>query len=422
MKKLLTSVYFGYYVVLTSFLMLAVRAGVGMQTLGFIIEPMQNEMKWSTTGITFSLTFQLIIAAVLAPYIGKRLDVFGARNILTTGLVANGVMLVLMAYVQQLWQLTLIIGLLGGISQACIGNSLVMPFISKWFHKNRGTMMGIVSSGANLGAAILAPVVVLLMDSTNNWRSTWFLIGWLPIIISPFIYFILRQNSKTEKESTDKFTSSTLLPLQKKSPEISFTVKETLRTPVFWLLIIAWNLADFVMKGALLNRIPFSLEMGYEITDAAGIVVVYGIMAIIGKIGAGWFSDRISPNILAAILSLFQTLGLIIFIYGANKTVLYLAYSVISGLSSGGIIALMPIILAKYYGSKFQGAISGITNPLLLFAALGGPLSASVIQDITGSYKNGFILYIILSVATIILFVCLKRPGYSDHHYKSEKV
>lgn len=283
-------------------------------------------------------------------------------------------------------------------------------------------MMGIVSSGANLGAAILAPVVVLLMDSTNNWRSTWFLIGWLPIIISPFIYFILRQNSKTEKESTDKFTSSTLLPLQKKSPEISFTVKETLRTPVFWLLIIAWNLADFVMKGALLNRIPFSLEMGYEITDAAGIVVVYGIMAIIGKIGAGWFSDRISPNILAAILSLFQTLGLIIFIYGANKTVLYLAYSIISGLSSGGIIALMPIILAKYYGSKFQGAISGITNPLLLFAALGGPLSASVIQDITGSYKNGFILYIILSVATIILFVCLKRPGYSGHHYKSEKV
>lgn len=411
-----SSFQFAWLIVLVCFMVTAIRAGIGMQTLGFIVKPMEAEMGWKSSVITLCITLQLAVAAIIGPKVGRVLDSIGAKYILTVGLAANGIMLMLVSFVQELWQLALVMILFGGVTQACIGNTLIMPFITKWFVKRRGFVMGFVSAGANLGSVIIAPIIVSLMGTESDWRYAWFTIGLIPIaIIAPIVFIIL---NKSENRTPQPLT---VVPtVQGKGEpaiaEMTFTVKEAMRTPVFWKLIIAWNLIDFSMKGDLLNKIPYALEMNYTAADAAGIVFVYGMLAITGKILIGWVSDRIPLHLIGIALALFQTVALYMFIDAPNLFTLYLAYGILSGLSAGGLIALMPIILAKYYGSKFQGALSGITISLLLFSSVGGPLSASIIRDITGSYKNGFMLYITLTFIAFILFMFIRKPLFPQAH------
>lgn len=399
------------WVAFVGVLVSAIRAGIGMQTLGFIVTPMEEEMGWSSSSITLCITLQLIVAAIIGPKVGKILDGVGAGKILTAGLIANGLMLILISMIQQLWQLAAVMIVLGGIAQACIGNSLIMPFITKWFRKRRGFLMGLVSSGANFGSIALGPLIVFLMGDQANWRNAWLIIGLLPIlIIAPVVFFVLH---KAEKNQPNHHKDSDEKAIEKEGDkkELFFTVKEVLKSRIFWLIIIAWNLIDFAMKGALLNKIPYALEMGFSNSDAAGILATYSALAIVGKLAVGWFSDRIPLYIIGLILSALQACGLFFFIEASDATTLYIAYGILSGLSAGGLIALMPIILANYFGSKFQGSISGITLGLLLFSSLGGPLSASLIKDFTGSYQNGFILYTALSALAVVLFFFIRQPN-----------
>lgn len=414
---------FGWAIITVGFLVTAIRAGIGMQTLGFIVRPMQEEMGWQSSVITLCITLQLVVAAAIGPRVGRLLDRIGAKKILTVGLAANGLMLILVSNVQEVWQLGVVMVLFGGVTQACIGATMIMPFITKWFRKRRGFAMGFVSSGANLGSIFIAPLIVTLMGNGSDWRLAWFVIGLIPIVlVAPIVYAILnrgegRQPSFADETAAKIKDDDPRSKIENKSkikieipPEPVFTVREALRTPAFWKLIIAWNLVDFSMKGALLNKIPYALEMNYTTADGAGILAVYGILAIVGKLSIGWASDRMPLHVIGLILAAFQTAGMYMFIGAPDVYTLYLAYGILSGLSAGGLIALMPIMLANYFGSRFQGALSGITISLLLFSSVGGPMSASVIRDMTGSYENGFLLYTLLTLIAVGLFAFIRKP------------
>lgn len=434
--------YFGWLVVLVGFMVTAIRAGIGMQTLGFIVRPMETEMGWRSSAITLCITLQLVVAAAIGPWVGRLLDSVGAKKILTSGLAANGVMLILVSFVQELWQLAAVMILFGGVTQACIGNTLIMPLITKWFKRRRGFAMGLVSTGANLGSVIIAPLIVGLMGENADWRYAWFVIGLIPIVVvAPAAYLILNRGDGRKpsfadepagreermvpaagrRKSTAKavpaspavasaVTASTAASPATAPAELSFTVREAMGTSAFWKVIVAWNLVDFSMKGALLNKIPYALEMNYTAADGAGILAVYGVLAIVGKLLIGWMSDRMPLHVIGIALAALQAAGLYMFIDAPTIFSLYLAYGILSGLSAGGLITLMPIMLADYYGSKFQGALSGVTISLLLFSSVGGPLSASVIRDATGSYGSGFMLYVALTLAAAILFAFIRKP------------
>lgn len=400
------SFHFGWLIIFVGFLVTSIRAGIGMQTLGFILYPMEREMGWSASSITLCITLQLVVAAIVGPKVGKLLDRVGAKKILVSGLVANGLMLILVSMVQELWQLAAVMILLGGITQACIGNTMIMPFITKWFKKGRGFVMGFVSAGANLGTIFIAPLIVRVMGENADWRTAWFIVGLIPIIlIAPVVYVILNKSENVKAKNTNTEAKS-----KDTDPEITFTVKEAIHTSAFWKVIVAWNLVDFAMKGILLNKIPYALEMGFTTADAAGVLISYGVCALLGKLLIGWLSDRVTLKRIGMVLAAFQTLGIFMFIDARDAFALYVSYGVLSGLSAGGLIALMPIILADYFGSKFQGSLSGITISLLLFSSVGGPLSASVIKDITGSYQTGFTLYTLMTVLAVILFIMMNKP------------
>lgn len=375
--------------------------------MGFIINPAREEFGWSNTHITGVIAFRELIAGIVAPFIGWLIDKQGPRIIILTGSVLVGLSFSIVSFAQTFWQFVLVFSVIGGIGIAGLSNALVFPLIAKWFSVQRGRATGLVSSGANLGGILLSPIIIWLL-SVSDWRSAWFFLGFLPVIILvPLAIFVLRR----EPEGMELQSSGEALIsrewAEKNSPDL--TLSEAIRTPGFWYLIVGWNLSDFVLKGTLLHKIPAAESQGFSTFQAGSVILSYGIFAILGKLLTGFVVDRLSPKLVILVLSALQALGIIVFIQAGSIWQLQLGYGVLSGLSAGGLIMIMPFLLASLFGRKNQGVIMGVVTPLIMISGIGGPLLAALLFDITGSYISAFEIYAVIAVTSgLILFKASK--------------
>lgn len=394
----LTRIHYAWYIALACLTISCIRAGIGFQTMGFIINPAREELGWSNTQITGVIALRELIAGAIAPMIGWLVDRQGPRVVMLVGAVLIGLSLSIVSFAQTFWQFTLIFGVIGGIGVAGLSNALVFPLIAKWFSAQRGRATGLVSSGANLGGILLSPIIIWLL-SVSDWRSTWFVLGFLPIIfLVPLAIFVLRREpsdmgllpfGEGQNRSSAQAQSMDTLP--------NLTLIEAMRSAGFWFLMIGWNLSDFVLKGTLLHKIPAAESLGFSTTQAGSVILTYGVFAIFGKLLTGFIVDQVSTRLVILVLSALQTTGIILFISADSIWQLQFGYGIMGGLSAGGLIMIMPFLLASLFGRKNQGTIMGVVTPLVMISGIGGPMLAALLFDITGSYVFAFEIYAVIA-------------------------
>ena len=78
--------------------------GMGPIALGVFLRPMRMALGWSFTKISTAFAIQGILSMLLGPVVGLVLDRFGARPVMAFGAVVAGTGLILMGFVQHLWQ------------------------------------------------------------------------------------------------------------------------------------------------------------------------------------------------------------------------------------------------------------------------------------------------------------------------------
>lgn len=401
-----THIHYAWYIALACLAISCIRAGIGFQTLGFIINPARAELGWSNTQITGAIAFRELVAGVTAPLVGWWVDRRGPKTVMAAGALLVGLSLGMISFAQSYWQFALVFGIVGGIGVAGLSNALVFPLIAKWFSARRGRATGLVSAGANLGGILLSPLIIWLL-SVIDWRSAWLVLGFLPVVVLvPLALFVLRREPADMGllpfgEETDAPSG----PARGTTAAPDLTLAEALRSPGFWFLVTGWNLSDFVLKGALLHKIPAAQSLGFSTAQAGGVVMIYGVFAILGKLLTGAVVDRFSAKPAIIALSAMQAAGLMLFINAGNIWInagniwqLQFGYGVLSGLSAGGLIMLMPFLLASLFGRRNQGVIMGAVTPMVMVSGVGGPLLAALLFDVTGSYVDAFKLYAAIAV------------------------
>ncbi len=395
----LTRIHYAWYIALACLTISCIRAGIGFQTMGFIINPAREELGWSNTQITGVIALRELIAGIIAPLVGWLVDRRGPSIIILVGALLVGLSLGMVSFAHTFWQFALIFGVIGGLGVACLSNALVFPLIAKWFSIQRGRATGLVSSGANLGGILLSPIIIWLL-SISDWRSTWFFLGFLPIIVlAPLAIFVLRrQPADIGLLPFGEEQGRVLAPEQGGNASPDMTLRDAMRSPGFWCLMIGWNLSDFVLKGALLHKIPAAESLGFSTSQAGGVILTYGVFAILGKLLTGFVVDQVSTKLVIFGLSTLQAMGLILFISAESIWQLQVGYGVLSGLSAGGLIMMMPFLLASLFGRKNQGVIMGVVTPLVMLSGIGGPMLAALLFDMTGSYLFAFKIYAVIAV------------------------
>ena len=229
-----------------SALSIGATLGTVQFAFGFFVQPLEDEFGWSRTQVNVSLSLG-VVASLLSPIIGNMMDRIGARWTMTGSVLLVATAFLLRLMMTELWQFYLF----SIIMFAGTPGATMMPagrLVLTWFPQTRGRMMGLVTSGNNIGSGVAVPIVAGLIGLIG-WRWTWGVIGIALLGLALIILLTIRDNAdEVKKEQGKRWAPHIDGKTLEDNSSAGLTVSDAVRTSAFWLLVIGMTLQQFVRE------------------------------------------------------------------------------------------------------------------------------------------------------------------------------
>src|SRR5258706_8848573 len=160
--------YYGWFIVGLSFLANLTAAGI-RSAPSVLIHSLEAEFGWSRTEIASAASLNLLLLGLFAPIGGWLIDRLGARRVILGSLTLIVLGLTGVLFVQQLWQLILIWGVVLGIATG-ITPALGASIASRWVIDRRGLAVGIMTNANAAGQIVFLPLLMSIVI-TSGWGN-----------------------------------------------------------------------------------------------------------------------------------------------------------------------------------------------------------------------------------------------------------
>jgi MFS transporter, OFA family, oxalate/formate antiporter len=390
------------------------RQGPAVATLSIFVEPMTSEFGWSRTALAGAVSLGGILAALTSPLIGPLLDRRGARLLLCAAVLLTGLSTMLLSAIQSI---------LGFYLLFCIARmNFAGPFdlgiygaVNNWFLARRAIVNAIIGFAQMLGL-VLMPLIAHLAMREQGWRGGWLAVGSTVLIIGLLpAWLVLVRRPEDLGLLPDGGPLASAPQSKAKGPPVAvaephFSRAQALRTPTFWLLSLYTVAVYPVQAGISLHQAPHMLESGLSATVAATVVSTFSFTAAVAGLGFAALARRLGVRALLAISA--AALGASALLMGliAAPWQAYLAAGCF-GAGIGGILTLLPLAWADYFGRASFGAIRGVALSLQVTAQAAGPLLSGLLRDASGSYVLSLTAFAALSFLAALIALLVRPPA-----------
>lgn len=288
-------------------------------------------------------------------------------------------------------------------------NCTVLPMsivLNNWFGgKVRGTVMGFCFVGSGVGGLILLPILNKLI-TTSGWRSGYLALAVMFGVVALLSLFL----TKTPEERGFTRMGETAEEAQDLEKASGMTIKEAVKTPMFWLILATATLMVFGSSAILFNSAPFFIECGFSTAKAAQIASFnLGALAV-GKILIGFICDKLGTKFGSILSGAIFGLGFVsLALMSINPTIFVFGAVLGYGIGGGGITVCPPLLVNALFGEKDYGNIIAAMNMATnLGGAIGGTV-AGIIYDVTGSYVAFWCIAAAMMAAVVIFRIIVFR-------------
>jgi OFA family oxalate/formate antiporter-like MFS transporter len=366
------------------------------------------ELQW-----TFSLL--IILQTWLSPLQASLVDRYGPRLLIAIGAFLSGGSWVLSAYVDNIWALYFTYGVLGGFGTGIIYVGIVGLMV-RWFPDRRGLATGLAAAGYGFGAFFTSFPIDSMIKSSGYAHT---LVVWG--IIQAVIGILAAQGLRTPPENYVPPGGAAVAPLAALQSKRSYTPREMLRSPVFYLLFLMMCLMSTSGLMVVSNVGPFAREFG------VANILVFGMAALplsltlsrvtngLTRPFFGWVSDHIGRESTMALAFALEAVAILILFRFIDRPALFVVLTGLVFFGWGEIFSLFPSTLTDTFGPKFAA-----TNYGFLYIAqgvgsiLGGP-AAAFLKQTTGNWTAVFIIVAALDALTAILALTALRNMRRKH-------
>ncbi len=316
------------------------------------------------------------------------------------------------------------------VGGALFGGVVPLVMLANWFVRLRGIFIGVVVAIASLGTLAGPPLAGFLVQSFG-WRSV-FLLGFLPLVIIPFAVFIKRRPEDTGSTpdfgmGSDKATlAGRWSPLAAgryrpgydarslwagfKAYSWSFGTGKGIALGVLaGLLFAAVTVIGYGAKGGTTTFLVISMvDAGASMSAAAMSATAVTIAIPIGALVLGVLSDFLHARFcLAASLVIFGA-GMLLFTANPRSPVAL----PLMGLGQGGLVCLVTVLLADYFGRGVLGSLRAVAGVLMAAAGAVSPVLLGYVYDVTAGFSTGFIGLGVAVLVCAVLAIFMWPPRY----------
>jgi MFS transporter, OFA family, oxalate/formate antiporter len=398
--------YYGWIVLAALCCVGFARQGAAVATLSIFVEPLTREFGWSRTALSGAVSLGGVLAALLSPAIGPLLDRRGSRLVLCTAVLVNGVALTLLSLTPSLlvFYVLFCIARMNWAGPFDLG---IYGAVNNWFVERRAQAASLAVL-AQMAGLVTLPLVVQYAIGHGGWRGGWVALGMLTLLVGfvPVWLFVARRPEDVGLAPDGRSSH----PEVKTAPEPAFSRSQAVRTPAFWLLLAYTVLVYPAQAGVSLHQAAHLVERGVDPGTAATIVSVFSFMSGVGTLASSFLARRVPLRFVLALIACLVCVGALLMSRIAVPADGFVAGGLF-GLGLGGVLTLLPVAWADYFGRANFGAIRGIALSAQVLAQAAGPLVAGILHDLTGDYRAALYCFATLALLSAAVALAARRPG-----------
>ena len=403
-------IFYGWWLVAITVLVLAMVIGPIFQGLGTFFVALERQFGWSRTALSGAFSLGRVEGALLGPVEGLLSDRMGTRRVVLLGLLVLGAGLIWFSFLQGIvsFYLAFIVVFMG----AGLGSFMpLMTAINHWFVRRRAMAMAIGLTGIHLGGLLVPGLAWLIVNV--GWRPT---SRWLGISIALLALPISRAlRNRPEEYGQRPDGDPAPAPSAARAPVpdeelYSFPVREALRTPAFWAITGAHSFAAIAAITVSVHIIPALTDLGMSLPAAGTVVSVYTIAGMVFQLVGGYLGDRLpKPPTIAAFI-LIQAVAMVIAATVHSIPGAYL-FAVLYGIGFGGRVPLLTAIRGDYFGRRNFATLLGVSQVPMNLSTVVGPLGAGYLYDRLGSYTAAFLGLAVVNIIGAGMILLAKNPA-----------
>ncbi|PWV99691.1 putative MFS family arabinose efflux permease [Paenibacillus cellulosilyticus] len=383
-KKNLAVLWVGQFLVMAGMTMIVPFLTLYLQSdLGLKGE--HETSMWS--GFIFAANF--VTSFLFQPFWGKLSDRYGRKPMLLRSGFGMAIVMVMMGFATQPWQLLvlrMVNGTISGFNPASV--SLVSSTTPK---EKIGFAMGTLQSGGIAGT-ILGPFIGGLMADAVGFRPIFYITGIMMFLASLLSMFIV-------KERFDKQAAATAAQMT-----IREGFKRLSRVPQIPALFAATFLIQFAMMSPM-TLIPLLVQKLHGTTENlafySGFVgSVTGLSNMIASPILGKLSDRIGSEKILGIALVGAAVMFIPQAFAQTVWQLLLARFAL-GIFLGGLVPSVNSLLRKYAPDGMASRAFGFNSSTLGLGNMVGPITGGILSGWIG-IQGLFLLSAVLMFANSI--------------------
>lgn len=356
--------------------------------LVFVLSDIAANFNTKISEVSLAIMLTLAVRPIGALLFGRLAEKFGRRPILMVNIITFTIFELLSAWSPTL-EWFLIFRVIYGVAMGGVwgvASSLAMETIPD---RSRGLMSGVFQAGYPCGY-LLASVIFGLFYSLVGWRGM-FLIGALPILLLPFIYFKVPE-SPVWLAARERKESSALMPV----------LKSHWKLCVYLVLLMACF--NFFSHGTQdLYPTFLKVQHGLEPHVISIIAICYNIAAMLGGVFFGALSEKIGRKkamMIAAFLAL-PVLPLWAFSSGSWAVGIgaFLMQFMVQG--AWGVV---PTYLTELVPANARAVLPGFVYQL---GNLIASVNATLQSKIAEAHGNNYGLAMAIVAGTVAILICV---------------
>ena len=398
--------FYGWVVVAVTSLVVLVTAGVRAAPGAFLLS-MTGEPGWSTASVSFAAAAGLIVFGLAGPISGSLMGRIGVKNVVLLSLVMTGASLIAASFSREIWQLTLLFGLLSGLSTGLVASVLGPTVATRWFVKDRGLVVGIFGASNSAGQLIFFPFLTALAVAAG-WRAGAVILGVvaLALLIPAFIWL---KDDPADVGARPRGARHG--EIHHVRPPDRGVMRGAVRTSDFWFLAGTFFICGATSNGLVGQHfIPHAVDHGFTPVAASTALAVMGVFNFIGTIASGWLTDRVDPRKLLLVYYAFRGVSLL-FLPFIHDTMSIGAFAVLFGLDYIATVPPTVALVADRFGQHNVGVVYGWVFAAHMFGAAIAAWVAGVVRENVGDYAAAFVAAGWIAIVAGFAALAIRRKG-----------
>ena len=374
-----------WIICVVAMIMLSISNGMTMTGITAFDSSLLEEFGWSRGALKFRDMFNLLLAALLSPFIGALIDRVGVRALVLFGSVLLAILYVAYSQISSIAHVYWIhVGFAAVVVSS--GLSVAVIMVSQWFNTQRGTALGIALVGSSLGGMLIPKLITALLPA-HGWRESFIWMALLPVALFVLSLVLVRTPQRMGMQPWGHDHPRTAKQQAASQwPDLSY--RQALCTPTFWALAVVAITTFWAIMSLSSHLILHMRDLQFSAERAAdGMFLLFGL-GMVGKFLFGFLADICSPKRVFVCNVALMALGSLIL--ASQRAELLWTGLVVMGLGWGGLYAVLQLQIVDAFGLGSAGKILGTISLMDATSAGLGIWLSAVMFDHFGNYGVAF--------------------------------